>query len=279
MRHDYNEFKGDLKFVRDEDAQKDFSKLREAIGASIYKWRAHHTTSPQYRARMEKEAEFAFKQAFAYCPYSEAAFHYIQLLLDSNRLGDALLVAETFLKLDPFNGQVQDMVRQLRAFNNAQPASLSLDKVFAQVQQYARNNQTKAAADLLEQVEAHPAVTPTILMTVADDYTQLLHDYPKAEEALKKATQLEPSSSFPWYSRPVCRFSMAKTATRLPHSSGPWRTTTPNVWPTPICPTCAWMCAPTETSIRSGNCPSFRLCSRRREVDSRASTAAAVRAE
>ena len=40
------DFKGDPKFVRDEDAQKSFSKLRNAIGASIYQWRADSFRNP-----------------------------------------------------------------------------------------------------------------------------------------------------------------------------------------------------------------------------------------
>ena len=42
LRHNYSGFKGDPKFIRDDDAQKGFSKLRSAIGASIYQWRADH---------------------------------------------------------------------------------------------------------------------------------------------------------------------------------------------------------------------------------------------
>ena len=32
LRHDYSDFKGDLKFARDDEAQKAFSKLRSSIG-------------------------------------------------------------------------------------------------------------------------------------------------------------------------------------------------------------------------------------------------------
>ena len=83
LRHNYAGFKGDPKFIRDEDAQKGFSKLRSAIGASIYQWRADNSRVPAERARLAKEAEFAFKQSFAYCPYSEGASKYAQLLLET----------------------------------------------------------------------------------------------------------------------------------------------------------------------------------------------------
>ena len=38
LRHDFNGFTGDRKFVHDDDAQKSFSKLRSSIGG-IYAWR------------------------------------------------------------------------------------------------------------------------------------------------------------------------------------------------------------------------------------------------
>ena len=43
---------------------------------------------------MIKEADFAFRQAFAFCPYSpEAVFRYVNLLLSLQRFDDALMVA------------------------------------------------------------------------------------------------------------------------------------------------------------------------------------------
>ena len=55
-------------------------------------------------------------QAFAFSPWSpEAVFHYVNLLLQTNRLDDALLVADTCLKLDPFNEQVRGLANNLRA--------------------------------------------------------------------------------------------------------------------------------------------------------------------
>ena len=76
--------KRDPKFVRDDDGQKAFSKLRSSIASSIYQWRSRpqNSRSATERPRVMKEAEFAFKQAFAYCPYSpEAVFHFMEMLL------------------------------------------------------------------------------------------------------------------------------------------------------------------------------------------------------
>lgn len=83
-------FRGDPKFVQDDDACKEFSKLRSAIGG-LYAWRLNNTTSDAERLRMGKEADFAFRQAFALCPYSpEALFRYVNLLIQRGRIDEAL---------------------------------------------------------------------------------------------------------------------------------------------------------------------------------------------
>jgi hypothetical protein len=58
-------------------------------------------------------------QAYALCPTSpEALFRYVNLLLtvNFNRLDDALLVAETSLKLDPENQQTKDLIVELNRY-------------------------------------------------------------------------------------------------------------------------------------------------------------------
>jgi hypothetical protein len=122
VRYDFNGFTGDRKFIHDIDAQKSFSKLRSAI-AGVYLWRFSGQCPPEFRPktneefqRLLKEANFACLQAFAFSPWSpEAVFHYANLLLQMNRPEDALLVAETCLKLDPFNEQVRGLANNLRS--------------------------------------------------------------------------------------------------------------------------------------------------------------------
>ena len=121
LRHNFNGFTGDRKFIQDDDAQKAFSKLRCAIGG-IYAWRLGPQAPPQYRSqsqpefqRLLKEAEFTFRQAFLFCPYNvEALFRYINLLLPLNRVDEALLLAQTCLKLDPYNAQIIGVVNNLQ---------------------------------------------------------------------------------------------------------------------------------------------------------------------
>src|SRR5262249_43636278 len=76
LRRNFNGFTGDRRFVHDIDAQKSFCKLRTSI-AGIYAWRLSRGSPPEFRPKSEsefrrlwQEANFAFLQAFAFCPYN-----------------------------------------------------------------------------------------------------------------------------------------------------------------------------------------------------------------
>lgn len=126
-------YKGDMNFVRDENGQKAFSKLRTAQ-ANLYFWRVQEATrpgtkiTPEEQQRMIKEADFAFKQAVAFCPYSpEAVFKYIHLLTslaagDPSRLDDAIGIAEVCSELDPASENIAGMVRQLKGMKQTRVA-------------------------------------------------------------------------------------------------------------------------------------------------------------
>jgi hypothetical protein len=117
LRHDFTRFTGDRRFIRDDDAQKYFSGLRGAIAASIYQWRAWPQNSRRAgeRPRVTKEAEFASKQSFAFCPFSpKAAFDLMRLLMSEGRGEEALMVLETCHSLDPYNGQINYWIDQLK---------------------------------------------------------------------------------------------------------------------------------------------------------------------
>jgi len=126
VREDLKGFTGDPRFVQNGFAAASFSKLRSSI-SGLYAWRLNTDTNicpaayqPKSQAeyqRMRKEADFAFRQAFALCPYSpEAVFRYAQLLLQDRHFDDALLVAQTCLKLDPKNGQVRGLVDNIKSY-------------------------------------------------------------------------------------------------------------------------------------------------------------------
>jgi tetratricopeptide (TPR) repeat protein len=168
LRGDYTGFTGDRKFIRDDDAQKAFSKLRSSQ-AGMYAWRLHllfpnpppdlEYTSyrPKNDAEVQqlyKECDFAFKQSFAFCPYSpEAVIRYANFLFQFQRFDDALIVAQTCQKLDPYNGQITGLIDQIK-------------QIKKQIADQASNN--AEATSQLQQMEteahAHPTNARNLLM-------------------------------------------------------------------------------------------------------------------
>src|SRR5580693_2923612 len=117
MKKDLSGFTGDPQFVKNEYSCRMFSKLRSSIGG-LYAWRAQHAADAGERSRMNDAADFAFRQAFALCPYSpEAVYRYVNLLLSEGRTADAILVAETAAKMPLLDGeQIRSLVTQLKQF-------------------------------------------------------------------------------------------------------------------------------------------------------------------
>lgn len=137
----------DSRFVRDDDAQKAFSKLRSAI-AGVYFWRineAGRRGNLAEQQRMIKECDFAFRQAFAFCPFSpEAVFRYTNLLISMGRLDDAILIATTFQKLDPNNRSARDLIDQLKGYRQMQGAQTQAQSQVAQIEASFRANPANA---------------------------------------------------------------------------------------------------------------------------------------
>jgi len=107
------QFKGDPRFIQDGEARKSFSKMRCAVGG-LYAWRATTAKNREERQRMVAEADFAFRQAFAFAPTSpEVIFRYISLLMMDGRTEDALRVAGAAQSLDPESGQWGNLVSEL----------------------------------------------------------------------------------------------------------------------------------------------------------------------
>jgi hypothetical protein len=118
VKKDFNGFQGDRRFIQSSDSQKMFSKERNSI-AGLYAWRAQHATDTAEKKRMNDAADFAFRQAWALCPYSpEAVFRYVNLLMSEQRFSDALLVAETATKMPAMKGgdgaQMRGLITQLQ---------------------------------------------------------------------------------------------------------------------------------------------------------------------
>ena len=213
-------FKGDWAFIRDSDGQKAFSKLRSSI-AGVYNWRLSKARSPQEQQRMIREAEFSFKQAYAFCPYSpEAIFRYVNLLVTLGRIDDALLLASTSLQLDKFNAQLDGLVVELRRIKAsqapapagaavapplnpaaqvaaleqqvaAQPDNLGLGYSLAGA--YIQMQQPEKANARLDMLAQHPTADTSLLLAVAQSYAQL-GNVAGIERALTRLTKMTPDS-------------------------------------------------------------------------------------
>ena len=234
LRRDYSGFTGDRRFIRDDQAQKAFSKLRSSI-AGIYAWRlgmsSGNPTPPQYlptndaaRQRMLKEADFSFRQAFAFCPYSpEAVIRYINLLAGMQRFDDALLVAETCRKLDPENPSIVNLVNQLQEVKKGPNAAaqarnqlLQLQNELAQLEKESKANpddfqkalnlaakymqlqQNDRAIQVLDGMLDNPHAQPAVVMVVAQAFAQM-NNLPKLESAVEKLVKLAPNEPETWY--------------------------------------------------------------------------------
>jgi Flp pilus assembly protein TadD len=248
LRRNFAGFTGDRKFIRDDQAQKAFSKLRSSIGG-IYAWRlglaAGAPTPPQYlpktpaeQARLTREADFAFKQAFAFCPYSpEAVFRYMQLLAVNNRLDDAILVLETALKLDPYNGPMAEQLKRLKQYQKEAPRmTQQLNELQTNVQRlrkewesnpnnfqagldlansYVGLGQTPAAVALMEQMLASPGVTADAVVAIAQ-YCVQASNFPLLEKALQRLSEVSPNSPEAWYDLAAVKAATGKAAEALP---------------------------------------------------------------
>ncbi len=243
LRHDWSGLTaGQRKFARDDQGQKAFSKLRSSIGG-LYAWRINPVSPPPpaYRPRNEaetrriyKEADFTFRQAFAFCPYSpEAVFRYINLLIQppppiAPRIADALIIAETALKLDPYNGQIAGLIANLKDWKQRTVDLGGLQKLEAEVRanptnfqaalglavNYLQTQQFERGLALLDSIVANPRVEAGALITVADLYKQM-NNLPKLEATMARMVQLLPANAEAWYDLAALRSSLGRPADSL----------------------------------------------------------------
>jgi beta-lactamase regulating signal transducer with metallopeptidase domain len=227
-RKDFSGYGGDPKFLANDYCCKKFSKLRASIGG-VYAWRANqlnpvlgnalgNRANNRFQAeadRMTKEADFAFRQAYALCPYSpETLYRYVQLLVSNSRFDDAILLARTSSKLGPSNGQFQMLLAELEKMRaQSRPAAGARIEADAELQtleaEYRANPLSVAVATKLAQkysalgrtddvmriadaFVAHPKADAAGISFAAQIYQQL-PSYPKLETALARWVQLTPT--------------------------------------------------------------------------------------
>jgi len=123
VRKDLTGFAGDPQFVR---TARNWKPLRDFLGASavfsksrssiakVYWARGRSATTVEDRSRMLNEADFAFRQAFALCPYQASTLQdYGNFLFEQKRFKDAVLVARTVEKFDPEDRGVKNWVKKI----------------------------------------------------------------------------------------------------------------------------------------------------------------------
>ena len=246
LHNDFAGFTGDRRFVRDDDGQKAFSKLRSSQ-AGVYAWRCSPQCPPEYRPKTQhemealvKETDFAFKQSFAFCPYSpEAVYRYVNFLLQFNRLDDALIVAQTCLKLDPYNDQITDLISRLSDFKKqsgdrtqvngqlqqmeteakANPGDfqniLQLGRAYGQLQQTAQANDLfKQAMDNADVILNNPKARYEDLNALAQ-ICALTGNLPKLEPVIKKIVSMMPDQPEPRYDLAALEAVLGKSSDSL----------------------------------------------------------------
>ncbi|HMP83866.1 MAG TPA: DUF2723 domain-containing protein, partial [Verrucomicrobiota bacterium] len=241
LRHDWSGLTpGQRMFARDDQAQKAFSKLRSSI-AGVYAWRLSPQCPPEYRPktadeynRVAKEADFALRQAFAFCPYSpEAVFRYVNLLLQFNRLDDALLVAQTCQKLDPFNAAAKDLVDRLRDFKKNSAQMEQSRTRFQQLEEtvrtqptnfqagfdlastYMQMQQTELADQVLERMLNNPAANADVIMTIFKAYVQM-GKWNRIEATLEKMTNVMGNEPEVWFDLAAVKANVGKASEAIP---------------------------------------------------------------
>jgi tetratricopeptide (TPR) repeat protein len=227
LHRNYDKFKGDPKFIRDDNGQKAFSKLRSSIGG-VYAWRLalNPDTPPQYRPKtpeqrafLMREAEFAFKQALAFCPYSpEAVFRYINLLLTSGqveRVNDAILIARTCRKLDPGNAQIQDLVEKLEQIRKSNENLITMQgqlttletafriqptvsNAYPLFQTYLSMQRTNEAIGVLSRALMQPQLDSNDLVALAQAFVRL-GQVNFLEQTLQRLTRVAPTNIEAFY--------------------------------------------------------------------------------
>jgi tetratricopeptide (TPR) repeat protein len=232
LRRDFSNFKGDPKFVRDDNAQKAFSKLRSAIGG-IYFWRLSQAKTTVENQRMVKEADFAFKQSFAFCPYSpEAVYKYVNLLINVNRSQDAQDIVRTAIKFDPENLAMHSLLQNIEDIRKGQAQAITGPTQLAMVEQQWKSNpsnlqltfqlasmylqmqRTNEAVALLDKLLATRGDDAQTILSVAQAYVQVGNGVGLVG-ALEKLVKIMPDNPESWYDLARAQAALNRTTPAL----------------------------------------------------------------
>jgi hypothetical protein len=216
LRHDLEGFQGDPIFEKNNYTRFMLSKERLSI-ADLYAWRAEHSDDMVEKELMQREADFAFRQAWAMCPdSSEVILRYIQFLTDTSRTDDAILVARTCVEFAPHSNLVSDLLKNLEKYKKQsddwasyQSQVSAMEKevrthpsdytnIFRLAGCYLQMQQTDRAADLWKQTISRPEVPINVLRGAAQFFAQI-DDFTSLETVLEKIAVARPNVPEPRY--------------------------------------------------------------------------------
>jgi len=158
----------------------------------------------------------------------------VQLLTQPqiNRIEDALIVAETCLKLDPYNGQVVGLVNSLREGVKRSGEIEKIRNNFQQMEDTVRKNptnfqaafdlasayismqQTDRASAVLERMVTEPHLDPSAILAAARAFAEL-RNWPKLEMTLERLVKILPDEPESWYDLAALKASLGKPADGL----------------------------------------------------------------
>ena len=233
--NNYDGFTGDRKFIRDDDGQKAFSKLRSSQ-AGMYAWRLSQACPPEFRQKtveaqnaLIRETDFAFKQSFAFCPYSpEAVFRYVQFLVPLGRVDDALIVARTCQKLDPNNDQVKSLITQLETIRQQMAGNVQMENqvqkmeaeagtnpadlpnLFGLAGVYLQMQKTNNVLPLFDEAVTNAHITTEQLFAIAKFYADS-GNFNKLEAVLERIVAVDPGQPEPHYDLAALKAVLGKT--------------------------------------------------------------------
>ena len=178
---------------------------------------------------MFKEADFAFRQAFAFCPFSpEAVSRYAYLLAGAARLDDAEKIAETALRFDRDNPFIQSLLNQIKGARQSQGQITQAQQKLGQLELLFKTNpgdvrvafelsslymqlqQTNAAFHTLDQLINSPQADTTVLLSVAGAYAQLQQGA-RLEAVLQRLVKATPENPEAWYDLATTQAQLGKT--------------------------------------------------------------------
>jgi Flp pilus assembly protein TadD len=134
----------------------------------------------------------------------------VQLYLQTGKRDEALRAAKDFLKLEPNNPGLQDLVNQLEK-NQTGPSTVPVQDVFNDIAAAINAKQTNQAAGMLDQLLHSKQANGPILSQVADYYVRM-GNIAKAEEAMRRATEVEPGASQSWYNLAIIQAFQGRAA-------------------------------------------------------------------